>query len=266
MNIWTEFKNVAAVQCCWRQECHVPDRRASADHRSLDRRERPPGQRGRTAGQGARRRALAARLTGVYAAPFSQAAVIHGLRVPVSPDVARIAADFQDLADIWAARTGHEVRLVSANDHIDAMGLPTMRAGRSISTRRILTGFGGDAVPWRYRVLWNVPLKISWLHDARRTSRTAGRALLAAPAFGSGDPSDPACTGGRCDDVAGDDDQRDRHGERDEIPEAGAEPLSGGDWRGARGEAATKTIAQAASAGRTHRGTRARTRLRDGDR
>jgi hypothetical protein len=43
--------------------------------------------------------------------------VIRGLRVPVhltSRDTLRIF----DLADIWAARTGHEVRLVSANDHV----------------------------------------------------------------------------------------------------------------------------------------------------
>jgi hypothetical protein len=43
--------------------------------------------------------------------------VIRGLRVPVhltSRDALRIF----DLADIWAARTGNEVRLVSANDHV----------------------------------------------------------------------------------------------------------------------------------------------------
>jgi hypothetical protein len=43
--------------------------------------------------------------------------VIRGLRVPVhltSRDSLRIF----HLADIWAARTGNEVRLVSANDHI----------------------------------------------------------------------------------------------------------------------------------------------------
>jgi hypothetical protein len=43
--------------------------------------------------------------------------VIRGLRVPVhltSRDALRIF----DLADIWAARTGNEVRLVSGNDHI----------------------------------------------------------------------------------------------------------------------------------------------------
>ena len=43
--------------------------------------------------------------------------MIRGLRVPVhltSRDALRIF----DLADIWAARSGHEVRLVSANDHV----------------------------------------------------------------------------------------------------------------------------------------------------
>ena len=47
--------------------------------------------------------------------------MIRGLRVPVhltSRDALRIF----DLADIWAARTGQEVRLVSANDHVHSRG------------------------------------------------------------------------------------------------------------------------------------------------
>ena len=47
--------------------------------------------------------------------------MIRGLRVPVrlsSRDALRIF----DLADIWAARTGNTVRLVSANDHVHSRG------------------------------------------------------------------------------------------------------------------------------------------------
>jgi hypothetical protein len=43
--------------------------------------------------------------------------VIRGLRVPVHL-TSRDALQIFDLADIWAARTGNEVRLVSANDHV----------------------------------------------------------------------------------------------------------------------------------------------------
>lgn len=43
--------------------------------------------------------------------------MIRGLRVPVHL-TSRETLRMFDLADIWAARTGHEVRLVSANDHV----------------------------------------------------------------------------------------------------------------------------------------------------
>jgi len=43
--------------------------------------------------------------------------VIRGLRVPVHL-TSRDALQIFDLADIWAARTGNDVRLVSGNDHV----------------------------------------------------------------------------------------------------------------------------------------------------
>jgi hypothetical protein len=43
--------------------------------------------------------------------------VIQGLRVPVHLTT-RDALRMFDLADIWATRSGAEVRLVSANDHL----------------------------------------------------------------------------------------------------------------------------------------------------
>ena len=43
--------------------------------------------------------------------------MIDGLRVPVHL-TSRESLRIFDMADIWAARTGERVRLVSANDHV----------------------------------------------------------------------------------------------------------------------------------------------------
>jgi hypothetical protein len=61
-----------------------------------------------------------------------------------------------DLADIWAARTGNTVRLVSANDHIHARG-SAHYAGLALDLHASDEG-GLAAVLGRagYRVLWNV--------------------------------------------------------------------------------------------------------------
>ena len=47
--------------------------------------------------------------------------MISGLRVPVHL-TSRAALRMFDLADIWATRTGKDVRLVSANDHVHSRG------------------------------------------------------------------------------------------------------------------------------------------------
>ena len=89
--------------------------------------------------------------------------MIRGLRVPVhltSRDALRIF----DVADIWAARTGRDVRLVSANDHIHSrrsahyLGLAldfhsSDPHGLSEALRRA-----------GYRVLWNVPGHYGHVH------------------------------------------------------------------------------------------------------
>ena len=89
--------------------------------------------------------------------------MIRGLRVPVhltSRDALRIF----DLADIWAARTGQEVRLVSANDHVhsrksahyDGLALDFHSSdpdGLSALFRRA-----------GYRVLWKVPGHYAHVH------------------------------------------------------------------------------------------------------
>lgn len=89
--------------------------------------------------------------------------MIHGLRVPVHL-TSRDALRMFDLADIWAARTGNEVTLVSANDHIHARGS---------------AHYEGEAVDFHssdpddlselfrregYRVLWRVPGHYAHVH------------------------------------------------------------------------------------------------------
>ena len=82
--------------------------------------------------------------------------MIRGLREPVRLTT-RESLHIFDVADIWAARTGNTVRLVSANDHVHsrnsahyagvAVDLHTSDpAGLSTALREL-----------GYRVLWNVP-------------------------------------------------------------------------------------------------------------
>ena len=89
--------------------------------------------------------------------------MIRGLRVPVhltSRDALRIF----DLADIWAARTGREVRLVSANDHVHSR--------RSAHYAGLALDFhssdpDGLSAAFRragYRVLWKVPGHYAHVH------------------------------------------------------------------------------------------------------
>jgi hypothetical protein len=89
--------------------------------------------------------------------------VIRGLRVPVhlsSRDALRIF----DLADIWAARTGNTVRLVSANDHVHSRG-SAHYAGLALDLHAS-DHDGLAAVLGRagYRVLWNMPGHYAHVH------------------------------------------------------------------------------------------------------
>jgi hypothetical protein len=81
--------------------------------------------------------------------------VVRGLRVPVNL-TSRESLRILDLADIWATRTGKEVRLVSANDHLhsrgsahyDGLALDFQSSDPdALSNTFRLAG---------YRVLWNV--------------------------------------------------------------------------------------------------------------
>ena len=89
--------------------------------------------------------------------------MIEGLRVPVNL-TSRESVRMFDLADIWAARTGQSVRLVSANDHIHSRGsahyeglaldFQSSNADALSNTFR-LAG---------YRVLWKVPGHYGHVH------------------------------------------------------------------------------------------------------
>jgi hypothetical protein len=87
-----------------------------------------------------------------------------------------------DQADIWAMRTGHEVRLVSANDHVHSR--KSMHyAGLAID----LHSSAPDALATAmrrlgYKVLWRVPGHFGHLHvEWAGGGNVAPEAVLAAP-------------------------------------------------------------------------------------
>lgn len=79
-----------------------------------------------------------------------------------------------DIADIWAARTGNTVRLVSANDHVHSRG-SAHYSGAALDLHS--SDPGGLSAALReagYRVLWNVPGHWAHVHvelDDPRTVR-----------------------------------------------------------------------------------------------
>lgn len=84
-----------------------------------------------------------------------------------------------DLADIWARRTGHEVRLVSGNDHVHSRrsmhyaGLAIdLHSTAPDALAAALRGMG-------FRVLWRVPGHYGHLHV--ETGPTPDVELTSAP-------------------------------------------------------------------------------------
>jgi hypothetical protein len=62
-----------------------------------------------------------------------------------------------DLAEIWAARTGNQVRLVSANDHVHS-SRSAHYAGLALDLHSSdNASLAGALRAAGYRVLWNVP-------------------------------------------------------------------------------------------------------------
>jgi hypothetical protein len=89
--------------------------------------------------------------------------VIEGLRVPVHL-TSRESLRMFDLADIWATRTGHDVRLVSANDHVHSRG-SAHYDGRALDFQS--SDMDGLSATFRragYRVLWRVPGHYGHVH------------------------------------------------------------------------------------------------------
>ena len=106
--------------------------------------------------------------------------MIRGLRVPVHL-TSRDALRMFDVADIWAARTRQDVRLVSANDHIHGR--------RSAHYEGLALDFhssdpDGLSAAFRragYRVLWNVPGHYGHVHvEQEGPSDVAPRPFRAA--------------------------------------------------------------------------------------
>jgi hypothetical protein len=76
----------------------------------------------------------------------------------------REALQIFDLADIWAARTGHTVRLVSANDHVHQRG-SAHYAGLALDLHASdLDGLAEAMRRAGYRVLWRVPGHYAHVH------------------------------------------------------------------------------------------------------
>jgi hypothetical protein len=73
-----------------------------------------------------------------------------------------------DLADIWAARTGNDVRLVSANDHVHSRGSAHYDGAavdfHSSDPDRLSVLFRQAG----YRVLWKVPGHYAHVHVERQ--------------------------------------------------------------------------------------------------
>ena len=83
-----------------------------------------------------------------------------------------------DIADIWAARTGTDVRLVSANDHVHSRG-SAHYDGKALDFQS--SDMDGLSAVFRqagYRVLWKVPGHYGHVHveesDGSPSLRPAG--------------------------------------------------------------------------------------------
>lgn len=99
-----------------------------------------------------------------------------------------------DVADIWAARTGNTVRLVSANDHVHSRG-SAHYAGAALDLHSSdPEGLSETLRQAGYRVLWNVPGHWGHVHVELGDSR-AVRPLL--PAVNTGRASGSRAVGAR---------------------------------------------------------------------
>jgi hypothetical protein len=104
--------------------------------------------------------------------------VIDGLRVPVNLS-SRESLRMFDLADIWATRTGKDVRLVSANDHVHSRG-SAHYDGKALDFQS--SDNDGLSSVFReagYRVLWRVPGHFGHVHVEEGDGRPSPRPVRA---------------------------------------------------------------------------------------
>ena len=108
--------------------------------------------------------------------------MIRGLRESVRL-TSREALRMFHLADIWATRTGTEVRLVSANDHVHSRGSAHYE-GRAIDLHASdLPALARAMRDAGYRVLWNVPGHYTHVHvEVAMDEAPAYLALVREPA------------------------------------------------------------------------------------
>jgi hypothetical protein len=103
----------------------------------------------------------------------------------------RIALKMFDVADIWARRTGNDVRLVSANDHVHSRrsahynGLALdLHSSAPAALASALRGLG-------YLVLWNVPGHFGHVHVQADGGEPDGR-VARGPGNGGAPPASGA--------------------------------------------------------------------------
>lgn len=100
--------------------------------------------------------------------------MIRGLREPVRLTTRESLRIF-DVADIWAARTGNTVRLVSANDHVHSRN-SAHYAGVAVDLHTSdPAGLSATLRELGYRVLWNVPGHRAHVHVERAEPENSPR-------------------------------------------------------------------------------------------
>ena len=92
--------------------------------------------------------------------------MIDGLRVPVKL-TSRESLRMFDLADIWAARSGEHVRLVSANDHVHSRRSAHYEGLALDFQSSDPDGLSATFKMAGYRVLWRMPGHFGHVHVER---------------------------------------------------------------------------------------------------
>ena len=119
--------------------------------------------------------------------------MIRGIRVPVRITT-REALRILDVADVWAARTGHDVRLVSANDHAHSRCSAHYRGLALDFHSSDLDGLSRVLRAAGFRVLWRVRGHYDHVHAENTPAAPPVRGRQAAPEFRVASTSRPGPT------------------------------------------------------------------------